>query len=122
MLYPHMHRGIAVCTRGSPYAYRDFVNANMLMGNGTKATSQSPYAYSDWHGPHRHMATNDLQSWYAYGDWQGHRMHMGIVQSLTCLHMVIICIWGFGHQTPICKNLHMRISIDPRLHTGDLWL
>jgi hypothetical protein len=39
ILYPHMHMGIAVCIWGSPYAYGDFVNANMNMGNGTTATS-----------------------------------------------------------------------------------
>jgi hypothetical protein len=58
-----------------------------------------------------HMGINDFQSPYAYGDWQGPRMHMGIVQSLTHLQMVFVCIWGFGHQIPICKFLHMGIPV-----------
>ncbi len=43
-------------------------------------------------------------------------MHTGMVQSLTSLHMVVICIWGFGHQIPICQKLHVRISVDRNLH------
>jgi hypothetical protein len=36
---------------------------------------------------------------------------MGIVQSLIYLHMVVVCIWGFGHQIPKCKHLHMGIPV-----------
>jgi hypothetical protein len=59
-----------------------------------------------------------MQSPYAYSDWQGPCMHTGIVQSLTHLQMVFVCIWGFGNQIPTCKNLHMRIAFDPCLHMG----
>jgi hypothetical protein len=79
---------------------------------GSQQHHQSPYAYGDWHGPRIHMwASTSFKSLYAYGDHANHCMHMGIVQSLTHLHMVIACIWGFSHQIPICKILHMGIPV-----------
>jgi hypothetical protein len=89
-----------------------------IWGMGQQQNLQSLYAYGDWTGPRMHMSINGLQSLHAYSDWQGPHMHTGIVQSLTHLQMVFVYIWRFGHKIPICKNLHMGISFDPRLHTG----
>ncbi len=164
MLYPRMHMGIAVCTRGSPYAYGDsflkkgdhcmhmaipiciggwvgccipiciwgllyaYGDLHMHMGvlsmllctweMGRQQHHQSLYAHDDWHGPRMHMGINNIQIpvciWGSYQSPDAYRDS----PVTNRLHMVIVCIWGFGHQIPICKNLHMRIPVDPSLHTG----
>ncbi len=111
-------RSIPIYIWGSPYAYKDFSMLICPWGMGQQRNLQSPYACGDWPGPLMHMSINNLQSLYAYGDWQGPHTHMWIVQSLICLQMIFVCIWGFGHQIPMCKNLHMGISFNPRLHKG----
>ncbi len=73
---------------------------------------QSLYAYGDWYVvPVCIWVSMTFKSPYAYVDHANHHMHMGMVQSLTRLHMVLVCIWGFGHQIPICKHLHMGIPV-----------
>ncbi len=121
---PHLHTGLSrMCSIpiyiwGLLYAYGDpHMHTGILsmliciLGMGQQQNLQSLYAYGDWPSPHMHTGINNLQSRHACGDWQGLRMHMGIVQSLTHLQMVCVCIWGFGHQIPICKNLHMGIPV-----------
>ncbi len=67
-----------------------------------QTTNVSPHAFGDCH---IYMGIS-IWSPYAYRD----------SPVTNCLHMVVVCIWGFGHQIPICKKMHMGTSFDPRLN------
>ncbi len=80
MSYLCMHMGIAVCIRGSQYAYRKlFKNEGIPI-----CIWQSQYAYRD---------NVDVLSPYAYGD---PRIHTGIPICIREFFSMLICTWEMG--------------------------
>ncbi len=125
---------IPVCIWGLPYASRDFVNANMHIGNGITATSPIPVciqwlAWSPYADGHQQLAIPICIRWfarslYAYGDSpvtnpsaNGLCLHMGIWSPDP--HMQNFAygdlFWSpFKHKDILLKspnNLHMAIPV-----------
>ena len=51
------------------------------------------------------------QSPYAYENFSDPRMYTGTISVTNCMHNEFVRIWGFGGFVPICKILHMGITV-----------